>query len=173
MARATRGGRTIPEGESTPLVKSLAQLVPSLGWGFPFSGQLPAVAVFRVRADLLTPVLRWKDRQMPYLQLDTPFSYSTETEQRLAKRLGEIYAEKMNSNVNRISVAIRQLGEGGVWRCGEGDPRPAALLMCDIRRGRPAQQRAELARMLIDACIEENLQACASLRIVKHMLEGW
>jgi hypothetical protein len=68
--------------------------------------------------------------------------------------LGEIYAEKMNSNINRISVAIRQLDEGGVWRCGEGDPRPAALLMCDIRRGRPAQQRAELARMLIGACVE-------------------
>jgi phenylpyruvate tautomerase PptA (4-oxalocrotonate tautomerase family) len=91
---------------------------------------------------------------MPYLQLDTPFSYSTEIKQRLAKRLGAIYAETMNSNINRISVAIRQLGEGSVWRCGEADPRPAALLMCDIRRGRPAQQRAELARMLIDACIE-------------------
>ena len=60
---------------------------------------------------------------MPYLQLDTPFSYSTETKPRLAKRLGEIYAEKMNSNINRISVAIRQLDEGVVWRCGEGDPR--------------------------------------------------
>ena len=54
----------------------------------------------------------------------------------------------------QISVAIRQLGEGGVWRCGEGDPRAAALLMCDIRRGRPAQQRAELARMPIHACQE-------------------
>ena len=91
---------------------------------------------------------------MPYLQLDTPFSYSTEAKQRLAKRLGEIYAEKMNSNINRISVAIRQLGEGGLWRCGEEDPRPAALLMCDIRHGRPAQQRAELAKLLIGACIE-------------------
>jgi hypothetical protein len=30
---------------------------------------------------------------MPYLQLDTSFSYSAETKQRLAKRLGEIYAE--------------------------------------------------------------------------------
>ena len=63
---------------------------------------------------------------MPYLQLDTPFSYSAETKQRLAKRLGEIYAEKMNSSINRISVAIRQLDEGGLWRCGEGDPRPAS-----------------------------------------------
>jgi phenylpyruvate tautomerase PptA (4-oxalocrotonate tautomerase family) len=88
--------------------------------------------------------------QMPYLQLDTPFSYSAEAKQRLAKRLGEIYSEKMNSNINRLTVAMRELGEGCVWRCGEGDPRPAALLMCDIRRGRPAQQRAELARMLID-----------------------
>jgi phenylpyruvate tautomerase PptA (4-oxalocrotonate tautomerase family) len=91
---------------------------------------------------------------MPYLQLDTPFSYSTEAKQRLAKRLGEIYSEKMNSNLNRITVAIRELGEGSIWRCSERHPRPAALLMCDIRRGRPAQQRAELARMLVDACIE-------------------
>jgi phenylpyruvate tautomerase PptA (4-oxalocrotonate tautomerase family) len=91
---------------------------------------------------------------MPYLQLDTPFSYSAEAKQRLAKRLGEIYSKKMDSNINRLTVAIRELGEGCVWRCGEGDARPAALLMCDIRRGRPAQQRAELARMLIDACIE-------------------
>src|ERR1700693_1098827 len=96
-----------------------------------------------ILADLRTPVLRWKDRQMPYLQLDTPFSYSTETKQRLAKRLGEIYAEKMNSNINRISVAIRQLGEGGVRRCGGGDPRPAALLMCDIRRGRPPRNNEQ------------------------------
>src|SRR5260370_39210943 len=88
---------------------------------------------------------------MPYLQLDTPFFYSTEAKQRLAKRLGEIYSKQMNSNINRLTVAIRELGESGVWRCGEGDPRPAALLMCDIRRCRPAEQRAELARMLIDA----------------------
>ena len=91
---------------------------------------------------------------MPYLQLDSPFSYSTEAKQRLAKRLGEIYSQKMNSNINRLSVSIRELGDGGLWRCGERDPRPAALLMCDIRRGRPAEQRAELARMLIEACIE-------------------
>lgn len=89
---------------------------------------------------------------MPYLQLDTPFSYSAEAKQRLAKELGAIYAGQMSSNINRLTVAIRELGDGGVWRCGEGEPRPAALLMCDIRRGRPAAQRAELARLLIQAC---------------------
>jgi phenylpyruvate tautomerase PptA (4-oxalocrotonate tautomerase family) len=51
---------------------------------------------------------------MPYSQLDTPFSYSTETKQRLAKRLGEIYSEKINSNLNRITVAIRELSEGSI-----------------------------------------------------------
>jgi phenylpyruvate tautomerase PptA (4-oxalocrotonate tautomerase family) len=71
---------------------------------------------------------------MPYLQLDTPFSNSVEAKQRLAKRLGEIYSRHMNANINRLTVAIHKLGEGGVRRCGEGDPRPAALLMCDIRR---------------------------------------
>src|SRR5262249_34297047 len=90
----------------------------------------------------------------PYLQLDTPFSYPADVKQRLARRLGEIYSQMMNSNINRLTVAVRELGEGGIWRCGEGDPRPAALLMCDIRRGRPAGQRAGLARLLVDACKE-------------------
>ena len=71
---------------------------------------------------------------MPYLQLDTPFSHSIDQKRRLAKRLGEIYAGVMSANVNRISIAIRELGEGGLWRCGSDEPRPAALLMCDIRR---------------------------------------
>lgn len=91
---------------------------------------------------------------MPYLQLDTPFSHTLEARRRLAQRLGEIFAEQMQASPDRITVAIRELGEGSVWRCGKGEPRPAALLMCDIRRGRPPEQRAELARRLIAACIE-------------------
>ncbi len=93
---------------------------------------------------------------MPYLQLDTPFSHTTEQKRRLAKRLGEIYSTKMTSNINRLSVAIRELGEGGLWRCGDGpnDPRLAAILMCDIRRGRSAELRGELAAELVKACQE-------------------
>ena len=91
---------------------------------------------------------------MPYLQLDTPFSHSRATKQRLAKRLGEIYALQMQADVSRVSIAIRELGDGGLWRCGPNEPRPAALLMCDIRRGRSPEQRAELARQLIAACCD-------------------
>jgi phenylpyruvate tautomerase PptA (4-oxalocrotonate tautomerase family) len=61
---------------------------------------------------------------MPYLQLDTPFKHTTEQKRRLARRLGEIYSTKMTSNVNRLSVAIRELGASGLWRCGDGSDDP-------------------------------------------------
>jgi len=91
---------------------------------------------------------------MPYLQIDVPNHYPLLKKQRLAKRLGEIYAETMQADVKRISVAIRELADGGIWRCTGGEPYQAALLMCDIRRSRPAEQRARLAQALIDACVE-------------------
>jgi len=91
---------------------------------------------------------------MPYLQQYTPFTYTVDQKQRLAKRMGEIYAEVMSASISRISIAIRELGEGGLWRCSAGDPRPVTLLMCDIRVGRPKEVRAELARQLVEACFE-------------------
>ncbi len=91
---------------------------------------------------------------MPYLQIDVPNRYPLAQKQRLAKRLGEIYAETMQANVKRISIAVRELVDGGIWRCTEGEPYPAALLMCDIRRGRPPEQRARLAQALVDTCVE-------------------
>lgn len=91
---------------------------------------------------------------MPYLQLDVPHHYSVERKQQLAKRMGEIYAAQMQADIRRISIAIRELGEGGLWRCGPDEPYPAALLMCDIRRGRPPEQRARLAKALIDSCVQ-------------------
>jgi phenylpyruvate tautomerase PptA (4-oxalocrotonate tautomerase family) len=91
---------------------------------------------------------------MPYLQLDVCGSYAPDLKRCLAKRMGEIYAFKMQADVSRISVAIRELTQGSLWRCTPGEPYEAALLMCDIRKGRPAEQRAELAKALVDACID-------------------
>src|SRR5687767_12851729 len=90
---------------------------------------------------------------MPYLQLDVSNQYSVTDKKRLAKRLGDIYVELMQTSAKRISVAIRELN-GGVWRCSDSEPYPAALLMCDIRRGRTAEQRSKLAEALVNACIE-------------------
>jgi phenylpyruvate tautomerase PptA (4-oxalocrotonate tautomerase family) len=72
----------------------------------------------------------------------------------LARRLGEKYARIMQTTPDMVTVAFRELGEGGVWRCNAGEPEPAAVLSCDIRRGRLPEQRAELAEALIDACVE-------------------
>jgi phenylpyruvate tautomerase PptA (4-oxalocrotonate tautomerase family) len=91
---------------------------------------------------------------MPYLQIDVCGHYPVAVKQQLAKKLGEIYSDMMQASVNRISIAIRELGEGGLWRCSSQEPYPAALLMCDIRRGRPPEQRAKLAKALVEACID-------------------
>jgi len=91
---------------------------------------------------------------MPYLQLDVNGHYPVEVKQRLARRLCATYARLMNADVRRISIAIRELGEGGVWRMIDGELTPVSLLMCDIRRGRSAEQRLAVARALCQDCIE-------------------
>jgi hypothetical protein len=58
----------------------------------------------------------------------------------------------MMTDVRRITVAIRELDEGGIWRCTPVEPVPAVLLLCDVRNGRPPEQRAQLASALISIC---------------------
>jgi phenylpyruvate tautomerase PptA (4-oxalocrotonate tautomerase family) len=91
---------------------------------------------------------------MPYLQLDVPAHYPVDVKRRLARRLGDQFARIMQTTPNLVTVAFRELGEGGVWACSAGEPEPAAMIVCDVRRGRPPEQRAELAQALIDACVE-------------------
>jgi phenylpyruvate tautomerase PptA (4-oxalocrotonate tautomerase family) len=86
---------------------------------------------------------------VPSLQLDVPERYDAATQQALAKRFGAIYAEVMQTRADIVTVAIR---EASVWRCTEDEPVASALLMCDVRSGRPADTRAELSRRLIEAC---------------------
>jgi len=94
-------------------------------------------------------------KPVPYLQLDLPGSHPAPVKQRLAKRIGEVFADIMQTSAEQVTVSFRELGEGNIWRCGDGDPEPAALLMCDIRHGRPAEQRGRLADALIAACVAE------------------
>ena len=91
---------------------------------------------------------------MPYLQLDVPKQYSVEVKRLLARRMGETYARVMETKPNIVSVTIRELPEGSMWHCGDDEPEPGALLMCDIRRGRPPEQRAELGKALVEVCVE-------------------
>jgi len=90
---------------------------------------------------------------MPYLQLDVPARYSLEVKRGLARRLGDLYAQIMQTTPDLVDVSIREL-EDGVWHCGYQEPEPGAVLMAEIRRGRPAEQRARLAEALMDECVE-------------------
>jgi phenylpyruvate tautomerase PptA (4-oxalocrotonate tautomerase family) len=92
---------------------------------------------------------------MPSLQLDLPVTLDPATKRALAHRVGVIYGETMQVARDLLTVSIHDLGEGGVWRCHQdGPPTPSALVMCDVRRGRPVETRAALAQALIDACVE-------------------
>lgn len=92
---------------------------------------------------------------MPYLQLDVNGHYSSDLKKKLAERLAKTYTEMMTVDIRRISIAIREVGEGGVWRTvnENGDVEQVSVLMCDIRSGRPAEQRMALAKQLIADCV--------------------
>jgi phenylpyruvate tautomerase PptA (4-oxalocrotonate tautomerase family) len=92
---------------------------------------------------------------MPSIQIDLPLTIDAPTKQALAQRVGVIYAEIMQVGMDLLTVSVHDLGEGGVWRCHQsGPPTPSGLIMCDIRKGRANEVRAELARALIDTCVE-------------------
>ncbi|MCZ2861211.1 tautomerase [Blastococcus sp. VKM Ac-2987] len=89
---------------------------------------------------------------MPSLQLDLPLRLDLDAKRSLARELGSVYAAVMDVRPDFVTVSIHDLGPGGVWRCGAEDPEPAALVMCDVRAGRPAATRELLARRVVDAC---------------------
>ncbi len=91
---------------------------------------------------------------MPYLQLDVNGHHAVEDKRRLAKRMAEDYASMMAVDIRRVSVAIRECGDGAVWRTVDGEPVPVSVLMLDIRRGRPPELRMDVAKRLIADCVE-------------------
>ena len=91
---------------------------------------------------------------MPYFQIDVSKKYPVEVKRDLARRLGDQYARIMQTTPDMVRVAFRELGEGGVWHCRAGEPEPTVCISCDIRSGRPPEQRLRFALALVDACKE-------------------
>jgi phenylpyruvate tautomerase PptA (4-oxalocrotonate tautomerase family) len=91
---------------------------------------------------------------MPHLQLELTRKYPIEIKRALARRLGDLYGEIMQTSPTLVDVSFRELGEGNLWRCEADGPVPSAVLQCDIRAGRPPQQRARLGEALLRACVE-------------------
>ena len=94
---------------------------------------------------------------MPYVQLDLPVAVPAAQRIPLAAAIGETYAETMQTEADRVSVAFRELGPDGVLRCHAEGPGRAIVVHADIRRGRPAEQRQRLARAL-SALLAEQVQ---------------
>jgi phenylpyruvate tautomerase PptA (4-oxalocrotonate tautomerase family) len=91
---------------------------------------------------------------MPYLHLDTVASHPAALKRDLAVRLGKTYADAMQTTPDLVNVAFRELGEGNIWNCGSNPPRPSAVLSCEIRRGRPPEQRERLGKALMAVLVE-------------------
>jgi phenylpyruvate tautomerase PptA (4-oxalocrotonate tautomerase family) len=92
---------------------------------------------------------------VPYLQFDLPSAHTAETKSRLAERVGRQYAEVMQTSPAIVKVGFRELGADNLFRCSDTTPEPVVVVMCDIRRGRPAEQRARLAGALVAAAVDE------------------
>jgi phenylpyruvate tautomerase PptA (4-oxalocrotonate tautomerase family) len=91
---------------------------------------------------------------MPYLHFDLPARYPAATKRALAARLGALYAEIMETSPRIVKVSFRELGPENLFRCGapDGGVEPVVVGQCDIRRGRPVEQRAALAAAIVAAC---------------------
>ena len=90
---------------------------------------------------------------MPSLQFDSPRDYDIGTKRLIAGEMGRAYARIMHAAADLVTVSVHDLGRGGVWRCTDDEPDEAALVMCDVRAGRPPSTRAELAEALIAICV--------------------
>jgi phenylpyruvate tautomerase PptA (4-oxalocrotonate tautomerase family) len=94
---------------------------------------------------------------MPYIHLDLPLIVAAEDRARVAGRLARLYAEVMETDPQRVTIAFRELGENGVVRTGaDGAVEPVVVVQCDIRRGRPPRQRESLGAA-IAALLEDEL----------------
>lgn len=89
---------------------------------------------------------------MPYLQVDLPGTYPAEVKRAFAARLIRVYAETMQTQERIPSVALRELGPDNLLRLSGSEPSTVIVVMCDVRRGRPADQREFLAERIVAEC---------------------
>jgi phenylpyruvate tautomerase PptA (4-oxalocrotonate tautomerase family) len=93
---------------------------------------------------------------VPFLHLDLPLAIGAAERARVARRLARLYADVMQTNPERVTVAFRELGDNGVVRLNaDGEVEPVVMVQCDIRRGRPAEQRERLGAAVAAVIAEE------------------
>src|SRR5262245_41432641 len=94
---------------------------------------------------------------MPYLHLDLPVAVAPAERAEIAARLARLYAEVMQTQPERVTIAFRELGENGLLRLTPGGERETIVMVnCDIRQGRPPEQRERLGAA-VAALLQETL----------------
>jgi phenylpyruvate tautomerase PptA (4-oxalocrotonate tautomerase family) len=91
---------------------------------------------------------------MPYLHLDLPGAYPVRVKRELARRLCELYADIMQTQLWRPNVGISELGKDNLYHLGPDGLESITMIMVEFRRGRLAEQRLALGRAIVDICAE-------------------
>src|SRR5258708_5659929 len=100
------------------------------------------------------PPASQEDPTMPYLRLDLAKTYPSQTKRDLAARLCRLYADVMQTQLWRPNVGIAELGEDNLFHLGADGLEPITMVLVEIRRGRSLDRRLELARRIVDICVE-------------------
>jgi phenylpyruvate tautomerase PptA (4-oxalocrotonate tautomerase family) len=91
---------------------------------------------------------------MPYLHLNLAKKYPSQTKRDLATRLCRLYSDVMQTQSWRPNVGIAELGEDNLFHLGPDGLESITMVLVEIRRGRPLDQRLELGRGIVDICSE-------------------
>jgi phenylpyruvate tautomerase PptA (4-oxalocrotonate tautomerase family) len=97
---------------------------------------------------------RIRKMSMPYLHLDLPAKYEALQKRELADRLCRLYSSVMKTQHWRPNVGIAELGEDNLFHLGPDGLEPIVMVLVEFRAGRPNDFRLELAKGIVDACVE-------------------
>ena len=91
---------------------------------------------------------------MPYLHLDLPAKFEASQKRELAARLCQLYSSVMKTQSWRPNVGIAELGEDNLFHFGADGLEPIVMVLVEFRKGRPNEYRLELAKGIVDVCVE-------------------
>jgi phenylpyruvate tautomerase PptA (4-oxalocrotonate tautomerase family) len=91
---------------------------------------------------------------MPYIHLDLAGTFPAAAKRMLAEKLCRLYADVMKTQLWRPNVGIAELGENNLFHLGADGLEPVTMVLVEFRKGRPAAWRLELARGIVDICVD-------------------
>jgi phenylpyruvate tautomerase PptA (4-oxalocrotonate tautomerase family) len=108
---------------------------------------------------------------VPFIQFDLPRDPSAHDFRPLADEVARLYADVMQTTPSGVTVAVRELGRDRVLRGSPDGARPTVAIRCDIRRGRPPEQRDAFAIALADL-VERRAAELGAAETVVYVNEG-